>query len=525
MKFKDPNGTSYEPRNWDDGYKGINYTARQALRDSRNIPAIQVISIIGVEAYLNVAKEFGYTSYTASYGPSIILGGGSVYPYEHAQGYGIFANGGDLVTLNPIMKIVDKKGNTIYEATPEKKTVGDPQGIFLLNQTIMNYDEYSWDGRELAGKTGTTESNIDAWYMGYTPDMVTVCWSGNNNNDPMAGDAYPINIVHPWCKELMREIGSSKYFTAKTPFARPGNILNSGGDCNAAGECLGLNPDWMIADRVPPRDVFKKVVTVCTDQKDKLARDIDRQLGYAVDYTVTIYKNPIEDIQNQLNAYLRGSGNLDKVPTEYCTADRSNGTSGPFFGISAPGNGTTVGNSINIKGGVFVNGSTITDLSFSIDGQDIPSCTTTNYNNFDITCDISSLGLGNGSYNFRAHATDALNRSNSSSSVSIVVNSEVNGNITASVSGGPNCNGGCNRVITANVSGGSGISSPYRLYQIKNGGAATLLGNMPVGIYNWNTGNPGAGVVDKYVFYIVADIGNNGSTRSANSSELTVTGN
>lgn len=523
LSFKDPNGTDYEPKNWDSSFFGINYSARQALRDSRNIPAIQVISLIGVETYLNVAREFGYTSYTASYGPSVILGGGSVYPYEHAQGYGVFANGGDLVTLNPILRIEDKRGNVIYEATPEKKSVGDPQAIFLLNQTIMNYDNYSWDGRELAGKTGTTENNIDAWYVGYTPDMVTICWSGNNNNNPMAGDAYPINIVHPWCKEMMREIGSSKYFTAKTPFARPGNILNGGGDCNSEGDCLGLNADWMIADRVPPRDIQRKNVVVCTDQLDKLARDIDIQLGFSKNYQVVLYKSPIENLQRQYNDYLRGSGNLDKVPTEYCTADRSNGTVGPFFSISSPVNGATVsGNSINIRGGVFVNGSTISSVGFYIDGDQIPSCTTTSYNNFDITCDISSMGLGNGTYPFFARATDALSRTNDSGSVSIIVGSTVNTNISVNITGSMSCSGGCNRAISANVSGGD-ISGPYRLYVLKNGAAAGDFA-MPGGNYLFTVSNPGAGVVDKYVFYITAEIGNSGTTRSPSSGELTVNG-
>ncbi len=534
MTFKDPNGSTYEPKNWDNNHMGINYTVRNALRDSRNIPAIQVISLIGVDTYLNVAKEFGYTSYTASYGQSIILGGGSVYPYEHAQGYGVFANGGDLVYLNPVLKIVDKRGNTVYEATPEKKAgVGDPQAIYLLNQTIFNYDNYSWDGRELAGKTGTTEDNFDAWYVGYTPDMVTVCWNGNNNNNPMAGDAYPINIVHPWCKDMMREIGSSSYFSAARPFQRPGNVLFGGGDCNAAKECLGLQPDWLIADRVPPRDIIRTTVRVCSDQKNRLARDIDNQLGFGMDYEMTIYKSAVPEVQTQLDKYMESSGNFNSIPTEYCNVDRSGGTVGPFFSISAPTAGTIVsGGNLNIRGGVFVNGATISSLGFTLDGIAIPSCTSTSYNAFDITCDISSLGLGEGTYNLRANATDSIGRSNTSGPISIVVGSTTNPSISFSVpSGSPSCTMPlCIYNISVNTGSGS-ITSPV-LWMIRDGGTAVQVGAMnPAGGNNYTrpawapSVNPGAGNSDSYTFFVTANIGNSGTTRSQNSSTITVNGN
>jgi len=531
LTFKDPNGSTYDPRNWDNGFNGIAYSTRQALRDSRNIPAIQIVSMIGVEKYLSVAKDFGYSSYTGSYGQSIILGGGSVYPYEHAQGYGVFSNGGDLVYLNPILKIVDKKGNTVYEATPEKKAgVGNPQAIYLLNQTIFNYDNYSWDGRELAGKTGTTENNIDAWYMGYTPDMVTVCWNGNNNNNPMAADAYPINIVHPWCKDMMRDIGNSSYFAAKTPFARPGNIVFGGGDCNSNNECLGLNSDWLIADRIPARDIIRKSVQVCSDQRDKLARDIDRQLGFAVNYDVTVYKTSIPEVQKQLDAYMTSSGNINYIPTEFCNIDRSNGTVGPFFSMTAPTNGTIIsGGNLNIRGGVFVNGSTITSLTFSIDGVTIP-CTTTNYNSFDITCSgVDGLVPGNGTYTFSASATDALGRTNNSGPISVTVGSTTNTSISVSISGGPTCNGSCNRTITVDT-GSLNIGSPVTLYVVKNG-VSTSLGEITgVGtiftLPGWSSGpNPGVGVTDTYTFFVDARIGNSGTTRSPSTPTLTVNGN
>src|SRR5690606_21961042 len=141
-------------------------------RESRNIPAIEVIKRVGVDNYAKTSQEWGYSTYadTSRLGLSVILGGTDVYPDEHVQAFSVFANNGDLVELNPILKIVDKDGETIYEAKPERKSVGDPQAVYLLNQSLLNLNNLSWDGREIAAKTGTSEESRDALLMMWSPD-------------------------------------------------------------------------------------------------------------------------------------------------------------------------------------------------------------------------------------------------------------------------------------------------------------------------------------------------------------------
>lgn len=252
----------YRPKNWDSRFLGANYntTARNMLRDSRNMPALIIMDMIGHGNYINKAKEFGYTTYEdeSQYGVSLVLGGGDVLLTEQAQGYGVFANQGNLVELNPIKRIENSNGDVLYEAVPEPKRVGDPAASHLLNQSLMNLptgtgDTISWDGREVAGKTGTTENNRDSLLVTYSPDFVTVAWSGNNSNEPMNQVwGWPGFITAPWVKNYHNEIGNSEYLNNRTSFSRPENVYYGGGFCtNNRTICYGIQQDWLIAGNEP----------------------------------------------------------------------------------------------------------------------------------------------------------------------------------------------------------------------------------------------------------------------------------
>ncbi len=290
----------YVPKNWDGRYLGINFaSARQMLRQSRNIPAEIVVTAIGVAKYLETARKFGYTTYgdDSNYGPSVVLGGADVYLAEHAQAYGVFANGGDLVDLNPILKIEDRNGNIVYQANPERKNVADPAAVYLLNQSLFNLETgtggtIAWDGREIAGKTGTTEENKDALLIMYSPDFVTLGWVGNNNNEPLNQlYGWPGFVVAPWLRGYMSEIGDHGYFANKTPFAKPSNVYYGGGDCDAYGRCQGVARDWLIAGREPARgDIGWGTLGASTSTTSSKY--------------VRYYKMPAPELQRYLDAYL-----------------------------------------------------------------------------------------------------------------------------------------------------------------------------------------------------------------------------
>ncbi|MCB0321546.1 MAG: transglycosylase domain-containing protein, partial [Bdellovibrionales bacterium] len=180
---------SYAPKNYEGGFVGAS-SARRMLSSSRNIPAIYLIDQIGVDRFVAEMKKWGYTTFTNpnGYGPAISIGGADVKLIEHAQGYSVFANGGTVTQHEVIAKIVDRDGNVIYEHKPELERVADERGIFLIND-ILNGNRggppgRSFDGRDLAGKTGTSEDQKENLFATYTPELVVVGWIGNNNNDP-----------------------------------------------------------------------------------------------------------------------------------------------------------------------------------------------------------------------------------------------------------------------------------------------------------------------------------------------------
>lgn len=547
IRIRDANGNMYEPKNWNNTFQGVFYSAKSALVESRNIPAIQIIRMVGVQNYINTFKEFGYTTATGEYGEAAILGGISVLPWEHVQAHTAFANGGDMTFLNPILEIYDKNNNLIYQATPNKKRVGDPQAIFLLNETIKNYDGYSDRGREMAGKTGTTENSMDAWYIGYSPDFVTACWAGNNNNAPMdLSRGFPFYVVHPWCKDYFSEIGDSPYLTARKPFQRPGGIVTGGGTCNSDGECMGIEAGFMIDGRRPKIDHKKVKVMVCDDQPNKKARTIDILLGRAIEREFTYFIMPVTDLQSQLDEFIAkrhaerpAEFELNGGPTQECDIERStSGVPGPFFSISNPVSGASSSSNITIQGGAFVTDSSITQVYFEINGVAIPGCVaSSNFNAFDLTCNIGAVLNENGTYGLVGVATDALGRVNRSQVINIVYNSATSSqfvfntlpsaSLTYGVNVGSSCTTPpCSYNIVAQYNGSNTLSN-VELFQSKNG-VVTKVGNMSIAgnlltFSGWGTDlQAPISSTDQYFFYVQAGAGLNGRLRSNSSTTTTV---
>lgn len=508
---------SYEPKNWNSSFSGAHQSAREMLRQSKNLPALHVVELDGVDNFVKTAQEWGYSTYNGDYGPSVILGGADVLPVEHVQAFSIFANGGDWVELDPILKIIDKDGNVVYEAKPNRKSLGDQQAVYLMNQTLYKLDTLgntiAWDDRDIAGKTGTSEDNRDNWIVEWSPDFVTLGWGGNNNNVPMdPNNAYPGLIVIPWVKNYMNEVSSFSYFTSKTAFSRPGFVYQGGGseDCNDKGECQGIARDWLIQGREPKKgDFTRKKVKVCTDQTDRVAREIDIVMGKVEEREFIYYKNVVENWQGFLDNYIKEKGGVPNGgPTESCNVDRTGGvTSGPFFNFSSINAPSTA--SINIKGGVYSLEGKITNVTFYLNNNSIPGCNVpaANYGNFDITCDISGFNLDNGTYKFKASATDdkfaGTNYFNPPDGVDVVIGSATTSNFsfvapTPSGTVGNNSN----HIVRGNYSGPAALNN-VKLCVVRAGALVDCYNTIGAGntySYNWNSGGTDA----EYRFYFTA---------------------
>lgn len=228
---------NYTPKNYDGKFSGVQ-TARSMLVNSRNIPAIILLDKITVPGFVNILKDWGYTTMTNpnGYGLSLAVGGGEITLLEHTQAYGVFANNGILTKNNVVAKIVDRNDQTIYSSTISSRQVADPRGIYMVNDILNGRNSgpgFSFDGRDVAGKTGTSEDQKETLYVAYSPEFVVAGILVNNDNSPMRYGATGFTSVRPWIGEYLQEIGS--YFPA-TPFSVPyGLEFPSNGDILISG--------------------------------------------------------------------------------------------------------------------------------------------------------------------------------------------------------------------------------------------------------------------------------------------------
>ena len=200
ITYNFPGSPAYSPVNYDGKFRG-QISLRQALGNSINIPAIKVLSKIGLPTMIDLARKMGITTWqdSSSYGLSITLGGADVKMTDMSTVYGVFANEGYRVDLNPILKLTDSQGNVLEEKTDSldtKKLVLDPGISFIISDILadnkareMGFGSNSplnIPNHKVSVKTGTSDNKRDNWTIGYTPNYVVAVWVGNNDNSPMS---------------------------------------------------------------------------------------------------------------------------------------------------------------------------------------------------------------------------------------------------------------------------------------------------------------------------------------------------
>ena len=170
-------------------------TLSAATRNSVNCVFARLIWELGADEVAATAKRMGITSPIPAL-PSITLGTAPVSPLEMASAYGTLANNGVHVPPVSITKIVDSSGATIYENKPAGSRVLTPEIAWATTQQLMGVvtggtgTRAHLSGREVAGKTGTAQRYQDAWFVGYTPQLVTAVWMGHQNG------SIPMRNVH-----------------------------------------------------------------------------------------------------------------------------------------------------------------------------------------------------------------------------------------------------------------------------------------------------------------------------------------
>ena len=212
----------YAPKNYDGRFHG-KVTLREALASSYNVPAVKTLAELGVSTMLDKAEAAGITTWQdrSRFGLSLTLGGGEVTMLELSQLYGIFANSGALVELNPLLEVRNQRGEVLYRntcATGEENCyesqVFTPQTAFLITDILSDNTARTpafgprsvlhIPDQQVAVKTGTTNDLRDNWTIGYTTDRLVAVWVGNNNNSPMSYVASGITGASPIWNKTMR---------------------------------------------------------------------------------------------------------------------------------------------------------------------------------------------------------------------------------------------------------------------------------------------------------------------------------
>jgi len=211
------------------------------LTRSRNLVSIRLLAAIGVPYAVTYASHFGFDPKRLPKGLSLVLGTGTVSPVMLARGYSVFANGGHLVKPYIISRIMTRSGKVVYKAAPDRVCSADSetcthpavrtitaQNAFLMDHALKEVIQKGTGHaalvlhrNDLAGKTGTSQNQKDAWFAGFNADIVTVIWVGYD--EPTTLHEYGAQAALPIWIQFMKQA-----LNKKTPheMTRPAGIVS-----------------------------------------------------------------------------------------------------------------------------------------------------------------------------------------------------------------------------------------------------------------------------------------------------------
>lgn len=255
-------GQAWEPKNYDGKFDGM-MTLRDALARSKNMVSIRLLENITPDYAQDYIGRFGFD--TARHPPylTMALGAGSVTPWEMATGYAVFANGGYRIDPYVVKEIYDGTGKLIARIDPpvagtSAPRVIDPRNAWLMDSMMQDVVRRGTATRaralnrtDLAGKTGTTNDYLDAWFCGYNPDVVAIAWMGFSQPKNMGrgetGGAAALPIWVNYMRTALKDAPESR-------LARPEGLISAPvADGNredfhyAENEAPALmpQPDWL----------------------------------------------------------------------------------------------------------------------------------------------------------------------------------------------------------------------------------------------------------------------------------------
>ena len=256
----------WEPKNYDGKFEGP-MRLRTALAKSKNMVSIRILDAIGPKYAQEYVARFGFDAERHPPYLTMALGAGSVTAWQLARAYSVFANGGFLVQPYFIHKIVDDRGNPLALAEPrragdEALRVLDARNAFIMDNMMQDVTRSGTAARagrlgrsDLAGKTGTTNEFVDAWFTGYAPALVAVSWVGFDQPKTLGknqtGSVVALPIWLGYMEQILKEIPEQPRSVPKGIVAVP-----TGPHPTASGESK-MVPEFFYQEAVPPPEVLQ----------------------------------------------------------------------------------------------------------------------------------------------------------------------------------------------------------------------------------------------------------------------------
>ncbi|HEX9611917.1 MAG TPA: PBP1A family penicillin-binding protein [Gemmatimonadales bacterium] len=205
--------TLWDPKDYDDTTLGM-IPMRQSLYLSRNLSTIKLGMALGEQTVIGETRRYGITTPLPPY-PAIHIGARDVKPIEIIAAYSAFANLGTRVSPLAILRVEDRNGNILWQPAQRKDEVMDPAHAWLMLDMLRDvvrrgtaYNSVWAAGFTIpaGGKTGTTDDYTDAWYIGFTPEIVAGIWLGYDVVQPIMGNAGGGRVVAPAWTAFMRDV-------------------------------------------------------------------------------------------------------------------------------------------------------------------------------------------------------------------------------------------------------------------------------------------------------------------------------
>jgi penicillin-binding protein 1A len=255
----------WEPKNYDNKFEGP-MRLRTALAKSKNMVSIRILEAIGPKYAQEYVTRFGFEPEKHPPYLTMALGAGSVTMWQMGRAYSVFANGGYLVQPYFILKIVDDRGNPLALANPkragdESLRVLDPRNAFIMDHMMQDVTRYGTAARatrlgrtDLAGKTGTTNEFVDAWFAGYQPNLVGIAWMGFDQPKSLGKNQTGSVVALPiWIGYMEKALKEIPEVARSVP---PGIV--SVPVMGVLGEGR-LAPEFFYREAVPPPEVLQPI--------------------------------------------------------------------------------------------------------------------------------------------------------------------------------------------------------------------------------------------------------------------------